>query len=80
MKSKTTGHRTNSTAGPGALILIVPDGLSLSRSRSAIAALMSTSAGDSRCRSRVPASVGATLRVVLLSKRMPSAFSRAFTD
>jgi hypothetical protein len=60
----------------GAIRRTTPAGLSRSRPTSVRAPSMFSSAGRSRARSRCPASVGATVRVVRASRRTPSRSSR----
>ncbi len=63
-------------ADRGVRYIKVPAGLSLNPLTTSTAASTSASAGPNRSSNRAPASVGATLRVLRLSRRTPRVFSR----
>ena len=70
---------TSRAALTGTLRRNNPAGLSRKPFTTSMAASTSVRAGPSRCSSRVPASVGTTLRVVRLSSLTPSCASRRRT-
>ena len=70
------GHTTPSSAWSESVILTVPEGLSRKAIRASISASISAMRGARDCRSRSPASVGATFRVVRVSSRRPMRSSR----